>query len=489
VGLLCHGPPEVPTFGGESFAVGADTGRGVVGVVPSWLAALESKESAARSRAEELRELFVVALSTEWVENPVEGDISDCFGSLDHEVMIRILSEKIHDNRFLRLTRNMLRAGYLEDWTWHATLSGSPQGGVVSPVLSNIYLHKLDEYVENVLIPQHTRGEARRRNLAYTRVKNRIAYARKCGRRDVAKKLRKQLRQLSVGDPDDPGYRRLRYARYADDHLLGFIGPKAEAQEIKDQLAALLHDELKLELSPEKTLIRHARTQAARFLGYEITTQMAPSKIVRGQRAVNGKIALRVPLDVIRSKCTRYRRHGRPWHRSELQNLDDYTIVKIFGAEYRGIVQYYMLANDVWRFTAQRWVAQTSMLKTLAAKHDSSVKKMAARYRATITTSQGPRRCYEARIEREGKQPLVARFDGISLTRHKYAVLNDRRPGTVTHPREELVTRLLAGRCELCHESAAVSVHQVRSLADLGQTGSGPSESPPKPAAPTDPPR
>ncbi|MGW9033225.1 group II intron reverse transcriptase/maturase, partial [Streptomyces sp. NPDC055722] len=348
-------------------------------------------------------------------------------------------------------------------------------GGVISPVLSNIYLHKLDEYVENVLIPQYTRGEARKRNLAYTRVKNRMAYARKCGRRDVVKQLRKQLRQLSVGDPNDPGYRRLRYSRYADDHLLGFIGPKAEAQEIKDQLARFLHEELKLNLSPEKTLITHARTRAARFLGYEITTQMAPSKIVRGQRAVNGKIALRVPLDVIRSKCTRYRKHGRPWHRSELQNHDDYTIVKIFGSEYRGIVQYYLLANDVWRFKALRWVAQTSMLKTLAAKHGSSVKKMAARFRATVMTSQGPRRCYEARIEREGRQSLVARFDGIPLTRQKYAVLTDRRPGTVTitHPRKELVTRLLAGRCELCDERAAVSVHQVRSLADLGPNRPG----------------
>jgi group II intron reverse transcriptase/maturase len=417
-----------------------------------------------------LRQVADLWSGTVWF---VEGDISDCFGSLDHEVMTRILSEKIHDNRFLRLMRNMLKAGYLEDWTWHATLSGSPQGGVVSPVLSNIYLHKLDEYVENVLIPQYTRGGARRRNLAYTRVKNRMAYARKCGRRDVVKQLRKELRQLPVGDPHDPGYRRLRYSRYADDHLLGFIGPKAEAQQIKDQLATFLRDELKLELSPEKTLITHARTRAARFLGYEITTQMSRSKIVHGQRAVNGKIALRVPLDVIRSTCTRYRKHGIPWHRSELQNLDDHTIVKIFGAEYRGIVQYYMLANDVWRFKALRWVAQTSMLKTLAAKHDSSVKKMAARYRATVTTPQGPRRCYEARIERQGKQPLVARFDGIPLTRHKYAVLTDRRPGTPTHPRKELITRLLAGKCELCDEPAAVSVHQVRSLADLGQTGPG----------------
>src|SRR5216683_1616766 len=88
----------------------------------------------------------------------IEGDISDCFGSLDHDVMVRILSEKIRDNRFLRLVRSMLQAGYLEDWAWHATLSGAPQGGVASPILSNIYLHRLDYFVETVLIPQYTRG-------------------------------------------------------------------------------------------------------------------------------------------------------------------------------------------------------------------------------------------------------------------------------------------------------------------------------------------
>ncbi|WP_338678076.1 hypothetical protein V1460_16985 [Streptomyces sp. SCSIO 30461] len=132
----------------------------------------------------------------------------------------------------------------------------------------------------------------------------------------------------------------MRYSRYADDHLLGFIGPKAEAEAIKDQLSTFLRDQLNLELSPEKTLITHARTRAARYLGYEIITQGSNSKIVRGQRAVNGKIGLRVPLDVIAAKRTRYRKHGKPWHRSAIQNLDDYDIVKTFAAEYRGAVQY-----------------------------------------------------------------------------------------------------------------------------------------------------
>ena len=271
-----------------------------------------------------LREVQDTWTGTTWF---IEGDISDCFGSLSHEIMLRILSEKIHDNRFLRLIRNMLKAGYLEDWRYHQTLSGCPQGGVVSPVLSNIYLHRLDEYVETVLIPQYTRGTVRKRNPEYSRVKNRLAYARKRGYRAKARELRQQLRRLPVGNPHDPDYRRLRYSRYADDHLLGFIGPKAEAEAIKDQLAAFLRDELALELNADKTLITHARTRAARYLGYEITAQHADRKIIAGQRAVNGKIALRVPLDVIRAKRAAYRRHGKPWHRTAMQNLDDYDTV------------------------------------------------------------------------------------------------------------------------------------------------------------------
>jgi len=417
-----------------------------------------------------LREVADHWSGTTWF---IEGDISDCFTSFDHEIMVGILSVKIHDNRFLRLMRNMLTAGYLEDWRWHATLSGCPQGGVCSPVLSNIYLHKLDQYVETVLIPQYTQGAARRRNPAYTSAKNRLAYARKLGNRDEARRARRVMRGLPIGDPQDPGYRRLRYSRYADDHLLGFIGPKAEAEAIKDQLARFLRDNLALELNAGKTLVTHARTRAARYLGYEITVQHSNSKITKGQRSVNGKVALRVPLDVITAKRAPYRRHGKPWHRTAMQNLDDYDIVRTYGAEYRGVVQYYLLATDVWRLKSLRWDAQTSMLKTLAAKHQSSVVKMAAKHKAKIDTPHGLRNCFEARVERNGKQPLVAQFGGIPLKRKKDAVLTDHVPKRVTYPRKELTTRLLRQRCELCERPGRVIVHQVRKLANLDKPGTG----------------
>ena len=130
--------------------------------------------------------------------------------------MARILSEKIHDNRFLRLIRNMLKAGYLEDWQYHDTLSGVPQGGVVSPVLSNIYLSKLDTFAETVLIPQYTRGDRRKVNPEYRKVHYRLTRARREGDRVKAREYQRQARTLPFGDPSDPGYRRLRYSRYAD---------------------------------------------------------------------------------------------------------------------------------------------------------------------------------------------------------------------------------------------------------------------------------
>ena len=420
-----------------------------------------------------LREVTDTWAGTTWF---IEGDISDCFSSLDHGIMVEILAEKIHDNRFLRLIRTMLEAGYLEDWVWGATLSGAPQGGVMSPVLSNIYLHKLDEFVETVLIPEHTRGDRKATNPAYQEVHNALARARWHGRRAEARQLLRQLRNLPSKDPYDPGYRRLRYTRYADDHLLGFIGPKAEAVKIKNQLAEFLRGELKLELSADKTLVTHARTGAARYLGYQITVQHNDTKLTRGRtgtrRYANGRIMLRVPADVIRAKCAPYLRRGQPARRQTLNNLSDYQIIRKYGNEYRGIVQYYLLAHNVHRLNRLQWTAQTSMLKTLAAKHHSTMVKMGRRHRATVQTPSGIRTCYEARVERGSRKPLVARFGGIPLKRQRSVVIVDRDPARSTYHRPELIGRLVNNRCELCHQVGEVQVHQVRKLTDLAASGS-----------------
>jgi len=417
-----------------------------------------------------LREINNTWTGTTWF---VEGDISDCFGSLDHEILLGILAEKIHDNRFLRLVRNMLKAGYLEEWEYRETLSGVPQGGTVSPILSNVYLHKLDEFVEQELIPQYTRGIVRAANPAYRQVDALLRRAKRRGDRAEARRLTLEMRTLPSTDPMDSGYRRLKYARYADDHILGFTGPKAEAEEIKAKLARFLRETLGLELNQDKTLITHARSQRARFLGYDISVQHSGTKISNGRRSANGKIALTVPPDVIKAQCARYRLHGKPWHRPRLQNQDDYDIIRVYGAEYRGVVNYYLLAKDVWRLRTLRWYAETSMLKTLAAKHQSTVSKMANRYKAKTATGDGPRTCFEARRKRRGKPDSVARFGGINLRQDRRAVITDPAPPRVRVPRKELLARLHKRECELCETGSTVAVHQVAGLRELGKPGDG----------------
>ncbi|MGW4898762.1 reverse transcriptase domain-containing protein [Kitasatospora sp. NPDC004240] len=417
-----------------------------------------------------LRDVVKYWTGTRWF---IEGDISDCFGSLDHEIMLATLGEKIHDNRMLLLIERMLKAGYLEDWKWNATLSGAPQGGVASPVLSNIYLDRLDQFVEQKLLPEFNRGDSRKRLPEYHRIGSRIFWAKQRGDRVEARRLRLMKRSIPSADPNDPEFRRLRYVRYADDWLLGFAGPKHEAEEIKSRMRNFLRDELKLELSASKTLITHATNQAARFLGYEIKAQRCDTKLTGVRRSANGIIGLFVPRQVVRQRSAMYMSGGKPAPRGVLHHDSDFSIVAAYQAEYRGLVQYYLLAQDVSQLARLRWVMETSLLKTLAGKHKSSVTKMARRYKATIDTPVGPRECLQVTVERGGgRKPLVARFGGIPLQRQRTAVLADERPREPNHVSGvELLKRLLADECEMCASRRGLEVHHIRKLADLKRPG------------------
>ena len=168
----------------------------------------------------------------------IEGDITDCFGSLDHSIMRSMLAEDIRDGRFLRLIDGLLRAGYLEDWRYHETLSGAPQGGILSPLLSNIYLNRLDRYVEKTLLPVYNRGDRRRPYLPYMRLHKAVWKLERKGLRGGTRQMRRELQQLPSRDPHDPDYRRLRYIRYCDDWLLGYTGTRREAEDIKGKIGS-----------------------------------------------------------------------------------------------------------------------------------------------------------------------------------------------------------------------------------------------------------
>jgi group II intron reverse transcriptase/maturase len=403
----------------------------------------------------------------------IEGDISQCFDRLSHNLMLTILSENLHDNRFLRLIANQLKAGYLEDWKYHATLSGVPQGGVTSPILSNIYLDQLDRFVETVLLPAHNHGSRRKPYRPYMTLLNVARMKRIAGDGKEAKVLRQQAQHMPSRDPFDPNFRRLWYVRYADDWLLGFSGPREEAEEIKQQLAEFLRDTLKLELSQTKTFITNARTEAAHFLGYAVVNQNADDKQHRAQRrrCINGVPGLKVPVEVIRTKCSRYKRNGKPIQLASRINDADYSILTQYQAEYRGFVQYYLLAFNVHRLWQLHRVMELSLAKTLADKHKISVAQVYRKYQRTVPTPHGVHKVLEVVHERgKDKKPLVARFGGIELRWQKAAILND-KPKEVYGSRSEVVQRLLAQECELCGSTSACEVHHVRKLADLTRPG------------------
>lgn len=409
-------------------------------------------------------------VGTKWF---IEGDISRCFDAIDHDKLLTIVAKSIEDERLIKLLRQMLQAGYMDDWQYHRTYSGTPQGNVLSPLLANIFLNELDQFITQELLPKYTRGGKRRNSPEYGHVQNLMKKAHRHGDRALYRSLGKQLREMSSKDTHDPNFRRLKYVRYADDFLLGFIGPKAEAEAIKQQVGQFLVA-MGLTLSVEKTLITHAVQERARFLNYDIHIAYAGSRQYRRRRTTNGKVLLKVPHEVGRTWLSKYKRNGKPEARPELRYLSDYDIVQTYQLEFQGLVNYYKLANNVSWLHRVKGTFLESLVKTLATKHKKSARwvyrryyrKLANGYKALVVT-----------VPREGKQPLTATFSGRPIRRERNAVIRDKKV-QLHGNRNELVRRLLADRCELCGATKNIVVHHIHRLNDLKRRYAGRSKPP-----------
>lgn len=318
----------------------------------------------------------------------------------------------------------------------------------------------------------------RARNSEYRHFEYLARVARKSGNVKDLLAARRKMRSLPSMNPDDPDFRRLTYVRYADDFLLGFIGPKCEAEEIKAKIGKFLADRLRLEMSQAKTLITHGRSEKARFLGYEVTVSQANDKLTRHQkqRSVNGKIALLVPADVQRAKMQKFMKRGKVVHRPELLHDDDLSIISLYQAEWRGLVNYYLMAHNISaRLQKVYRVMQVSLCKTLAAKHKLTLSQVFRKYRGEQLTLYGLLKTIQTIKHREGKKPLMAVFGGLPLRRQEMQpYLSDPAIEVQWNRRSELARRLEADQCELCGSRDHIEVHHIRKLSDLKRDGRRP---------------
>lgn len=416
----------------------------------------------------------------------IEGDIKGFFDNIHHDILIDILKGRISDDRFIRLIRKFLKAGYIEDWVYHKTYSGTPQGGIISPILANIYLDKLDKYMQEY-IQKFNKGKDRKRNPEYRKLETK--------RRNLVEKLKKakskadkdiilaEIRQVEMERRDvpyslpmDESYKRMQYVRYADDFLIGVIGSKKDCEMTKKDIAEFLSAKLGLELSQEKTLITHGQKKA-HFLGYSIYVRKSnlPKKDKQGRMVRNygGRIVLEVESSTIRDKLLSLKAmeityvDGKEiWKakaRYSMKDSDDLEILRTYNSEIRGFYNYYSIANNSSIINSFKYIMEYSMYKTYATKYRTTKHNMIEKYRINkdfgvkYKTKDGKEKICLFYNEGFKRKDINRNADVDNVTDKRFYL-----------GRTSLIQRLEAGRCELCGaENVPIEIHHVRKLKDL----------------------
>ena len=409
----------------------------------------------------------------------IEGDIKGCFDNINHAVLVEIINQKIKDARFLKLIRLFLKAGYMEDWKYHETYSGCPQGGIISPILANIYLNELDRHVMKIkkefdvatkarYTPEYTKLVGLRQRL-HNKIKNSNGIEREKLIEEY-KTATAQMLKLPAKQCDD---KKIKYVRYADDFLIAVNGNRQDCEKIKQELTEFINTTLKMELSQEKTLIAHSNTPA-RFLGYDVRVRRDQQIKPKGKfktRSMNNKVELSIPFKdkiekfLFSNGIVKQRSENgklEPIHRPQLLNRTDLEIVTIYNAELRGICNYYGLASNFNKLIYFNYLMEYSCLKTLAGKHRSKVSKIRAMYKdgtgkwaIPYETKTGIKKMYFANYaDCKGKKFT----DIVPQTAKNYS-----------HDVTTLESRLKAKICEVCGctENDRYEIHHVNKVKNL----------------------
>jgi len=416
----------------------------------------------------------------------IEGDIKGFFDNINHNTLINILSERIKDERFLRLIRKFLNAGYVENWTFYNTYSGTPQGGIISPILANIYLDKFDKYV-NEYAQRFRKGEHRMRTKEYRRNEVELRNARaalKAANDDLEKEnaiarirqIEKERVNIPQGDPMDKNYARLLYVRYADDWLCGVIGSKEDCKTIKEDFKTYLYNKLHLELSEEKTLITNAQ-KSAKFLSYEIRVRNSNltkrDKTGRLVRNYTGRVVLEVSNDTIKKHLLNIGAMKLTYHNGKeiwkpkamyrLKDCDDLEILDYYNSMIRGFYNYYCIANNNSIINNYKYIMEYSMYKTYGTKYRTSIKKIIGKFRIG--------KDFAVKFKSAKGNEIIRIFynKGFKRQEKAFSPNEDNVPNYMKYfGGTSLIDRIKAKRCEVCgKENEPIEIHHIHRLKDL----------------------
>lgn len=415
---------------------------------------------------------------TKWF---IEGDIKGFFDNINHNILIDTLKERIGDDRFIRLIRKFLNAGYMENWKFHGTYSGTPQGGIISPILANIYLDKFDKFMAACCDSFYKGGKQRRMypktNTLYKKkclllksLKSEKNEEKRSALIETVKTLDKRIKCLPSGDPMDANFKRMRYIRYADDFIVGIIGSKDDCVRVKAEIAEYMSDTLKLELSDEKTLITNAQCPA-KFLGYNISVRKSnDTKWTKNHvlsRVHNNRVALTIASEVMKKKLQQYGVVGfEQWHgktvwipkaRREIFNNSILDIVTQFNAEIRGFYNYYSIADNSYSIYNFYHIMEYSMYKTFSGKLNSTVSKVISKF-------QRNKEFAVPYIGKNGEVRYRGFYNSGFRQRGTSLYYRDEEPRSIKTAEPTLIKRLMNCQCEICKSKGEVVMFQVRNL-------------------------
>lgn len=345
-------------------------------------------------------------IKTKWqnVTWIIKIDLQKYFDTINHDILLSML-EKYCDQALIELIRKLLKSGYIDFYNhpnnFEKSEVGTPQGSLISPILSNLVLHPFDCFVKNELLPEWNRGNERKFISGYQTRKRLTSEEAKAveslnlkGAKEAIERLKHNewVKQgLPTRDPKDETFRRMGYVRYVNDFIIGFTGTKTEAEEIKSRIEFFLADELKLKTNKAKSYIFHSSDRGIKYLGFYIRYLPWNKVVIDSSKpykdgsgigyqlkatAIN-QVQLRIPVEELMRRAAdrgyaKVRKDGisiRATSCRKLSSLEDKQIVQRFSSIIRGLIEYYSPANkrsDLWQIAS---LYRKSCALTLADKH------------------------------------------------------------------------------------------------------------------------